>query len=157
MDTLQDYRSRLRIEKHQLDDELEVQAELLHRISEKVVSAKSRALAAKDELDRLEGEIYSDAKQDSPKATVPELQGITMRDDRRMDKWRRYQVARESQESWESLHEAWKSRGFALRALVDLRLASYYTSDSSAADGRKALNEARQAAKQQSTRRRIAG
>jgi len=149
--TLDDYRRRLRIEKHQLDDELELQAELLHSISEHVVSAKSRALHAKDHLERTEGDIYSDAKQDNPKATVPELQGITLRDPDRIKAFDLYQRARESQESWEGLHEAWRSRGFALRALVDLRLASYYTSDSSAADGRKALNQARQAAQQHSS------
>lgn len=168
MDSRQDirtYQGLIRIRKHHLDDELEIQAELLHQISDCTVAAKSRALVAKDELDRIEGNLYSDAKQDNPKATVPELHGITMRDPSRREAWGKYQAARHEQEAWEGLHEAWKSRGFALRALVDLRLASYYTSDSSSMtskdqaynEARKALNEARKAAqeKQGSTRRRL--
>lgn len=146
-------RARLRIAKHSLDDELEMQAELLHQISEAVVRAKSKAIALKDDLDRLEGDIYSDAKQHYPKATVPELQGITLRDPERIDAFRLYHAARDEQESWEGLHEAWKSRGFALRALVDLRLANYYTSDSGGhKEGREALTRARR--EQQGTDRR---
>ena len=150
---IQQYRSLLRIQKHRLDDELEMQAELLQQISECVVIAKSDALYAKDQLDRLEGQLYSDAKLDYPKATVPELHGITMKDSDRIAAWQKYQKARHTQEDWEGLHEAWKSRGFALRALVDLRLANYYTSDSSGSEsdydrGRKALSEARRAARE---------
>lgn len=146
LDKIETYQRMMRIQKHRLDDELEIQAELLHKISECVVLAKSRAISAKDELDRLEGEIYSDAKEDNPKATVPELQGITLRDADRIKLWQKYQIARHDQEAWEGLHEAWKSRGFAIRSLVDLRLASYYTTESRGDEheaGRKALAAAR--------------
>lgn len=152
LNDIRTYQGMIRIRKHHLDDELEMQAELLHKISDCTVRAKSDAMAAKDELDRIEGSIYSDAKQEHPKATVPELQGITMRNPARRESWKKYQQARQDQEEWEGLHEAWKSRGFALRALVDLRLASYYTSDSPSSsehnDGRRALNEARRAAQE---------
>ena len=154
MNDLSTYRGMLRIEKHRLDDELEKQAEYLHRISECVVLAKSEALNAKDELDRLEGQIYSDSKLDYPKATVPELHGITLKDPDRIKLWQKYQAARHKQEDWEGLHDAWKSRGFALRALVDLRLANYYTSDSGGDyhEGRKVLNAARKIAEHESRR-----
>lgn len=150
LDDIKTYQKMLAIQKHRLDDELEMQGEILHRISEQVVKAKSRALAAKDELDRIEGKIYSESKEDSPKATVPELQGLTLRDPERITVWNKYQLARHEQEDWEGLHEAWRSRGFALRALVDLRLANYYTSDSGGGEdytsSREALNAARKTA-----------
>lgn len=143
LETIEAYRNRMRIEKHRLDDELEIQAELLHRIFEKVVSASSAAMEAKDVLERIEGDVYFEAKHVNPKATVPELQGITRTDPARIKAWRMYRDAKAEQESWEGLHEAWKSRGFALRSLVDLRLANYYTSDSDAGENRRALNDVR--------------
>lgn len=130
MDGLHFYRSKLVIEKHRLDDELEIQAELLQHISERVVKAKSRTLEAKDVMELEEAKLYAEGKEDYPKATVSDLQSIVSRHSDRKAAWIKYQVARHDQELWEGLHEAWKARGFALRALVDLRLANYYTSDS---------------------------
>lgn len=156
-DDISTYRSMLRIQKHRLDEELELQAELLHKISEHVVISKSRSLDDKDSLERLEGQIYSDAKEDNPKATVAELNGITQNDADRIAAFKKYQRSRHEQEDWEGLHEAWKARGFAIRALVDLSLASYYTSESRGKDhqeGRKALNAARITAAQEGAPRR---
>lgn len=154
--SLREFAELLRIDRHRLDDELELQAELLHRISEEVVKAKSKAVELKDLLDRLEGDIYSDAKQHYPKATVPELQGITLREPQRIAAFRNYHAARSNQESWEGLHDAWKSRGFALRGLIDLRLANYYTSDSgSHKEGREALARARREKKSTNRRRKL--
>lgn len=128
--TVQAIKLMLRIDKHELDRELEMQGEVLHHITEALASAKTRTLRAKDDLERTEANVVVSNK-DGRKVSVAELKGIALNDSTRKTRFSEFVEARHEQEVWEGLFEAWKERGFALRKLVDLRLANYYTSDSS--------------------------
>ena len=152
LDELHAYQKLMTIAKHRLDDELEIQAEIQYKISDCKVQALSAMLSAKDVMERYEGRLYHELKEDGNKLTVPEIQGIVQSDRTRLTHWQTYQDARHTHDQWEGLYESWRSRGFALRALVDLRIANYYTADSVSAkdsrekdyaDSRKALARSR--------------
>lgn len=130
MRTLRDFQALLPIRKHRLDEELELQGEVLYRIGERKAAANSVMQRAKDDLASVEAEVYTRARDSVTKITVQELQGIVQRDPKRRAAWLDYVEAREVFERWESLYESWRSRGFALKALGELYISSYYTTES---------------------------
>lgn len=120
----------LPIQKHELDEELALQAEFLHHISQHLVKAKSRAAQAKDRLEQTEARLYASYKASEGKITVQELHGLVTQNRERIQDFQTHQAALDNLGDWEGMYEAWKARGFALRSLVDLRLSNYYTPDS---------------------------
>lgn len=129
------FRRLLPIQKHELDEELALQAEFLQHISHNLVRAKSFAAQAKDALERLEAELHFYHKENSGKMTVAELNGKIICDRRRIIAFEKLQAALGTLSDWEGMYESWKARGFALRSLVDLRLANYYTPESISGGG----------------------
>jgi hypothetical protein len=127
---LSDYRRLLRPDKHRIDDGLEEQASLLDEISDARARANTAANLAKDELARIEAIVGDDLLELHGKLSVDNLKARVIRDSRRRDVFNAYQDAREAAEQWDGLYEAWKSRGFQLRGLADLWMASYFNSDS---------------------------
>ena len=126
-DAVDDYRDLIPIKKHQLDQELEVQADLMLRISDAKVRAASRMHAAKDDLSTVEARVYMRIREGGVKYTADETSSRVQQDDRRYAAWKEFQAARQDYDRWEGLFEAWKQRGFALKVLADLFLGSYYT------------------------------
>lgn len=127
---LQTYRKMLYVHRHRLDDELEIQADIMERISAQTVIQNSRALEAKDQLSRIEARLVEDAKDDDPKLSNPMAEARVRRDPERIKAWQVYQAARAEHEAWQGLLDAWKQRGYAIKTLADLYAANYYSPSS---------------------------
>lgn len=140
----------LRINKHRLDDELELQPQLSHDISESVATANAKMLSLKEDLAKEHATIGLELRSGGEKMTVdainaeitidPEYQSISLK----------YQAAKKDYERWLGMAEAWRARGFALKTLADLYIASYYVIDSAGSEAtyrenRRELSKAREA------------
>lgn len=125
MSDLAYYRSLLRVDKHTLDDVLEVQAQFQDEISRELALANTRMLALKDEMDRSTADAWQDLKAEKVSDTL--AAGLAKKDPERMRRFAAYQEAREYHEQWQGLSEAWKSRGYSIKTLADLYVAQYYS------------------------------
>jgi hypothetical protein len=125
--TLAEIRAMLYINKHRLDDELQIQGDIMDRISTQVVLRNSAMIEAKDNLAKTEGRIAEDVRDTDVKMTVGMIDAKVKRDPERMRAWERYQEARAAHEAWAGLLDAWKQKGYSIKTLADLYAANYYT------------------------------
>jgi hypothetical protein len=138
-----DYQQRLRIDKHKLDDDLEVHAELQQQISETITHYNSVMLKAKEELAQVEARLLQDVKETRAKITKDEADAIVMRHTERRTAWRAYQEAREELELWQGLYAAWERKGRDMEALGRLYAAQYFSLYSVGGDSRSERRSAR--------------
>jgi hypothetical protein len=127
MHTIEQFRAMLRVNKHRLDDELEIQGELMDRISTQVVIFNSKMIEAKAELARAEGLLGEEIREAEPKITVGALESKVQRDRNRVGLWQKYQQARATHEAWTGLLDAWRQKGYSIKTLADLYAAQYIT------------------------------
>jgi hypothetical protein len=126
MSKIEQYRQMLRVNKHRLDDELEMQAEILDQISASVVLAASRVADAKDELAKVEGALGDGFRDDDVKLTVAQVDARVRRDPQRVRAFERYHAQRAEHEAWAGLYDAWKQKGYSIKTLADLYAANYF-------------------------------
>lgn len=124
---LSEVRNMLRINRHRLDDELEIQADVLDRIGREVALHNSRMLEAKKELAVTEARVIERLKEDDPKMSNPLAEKAAARDREYTEAWQKYQQARHLHEEWESAYKAWHARGFDIKALGELFAHQYFT------------------------------
>jgi hypothetical protein len=120
----------LRINKHRLDDELELQSQILDLISSQLTVLNSRSLESADQLKLVEARLFRELKDDSEKITDKAADALVKQDPERKRAWQASQAARAEHEDWSGLYDAWKARGFALRELCGLYVAQYFSIDS---------------------------
>ena len=149
----------LKINKHRLDDELELQPQISHDISDSVAAANARLASLKESLSTYEAELLLDIKAGPEKLSAPEVAAMVETDQERKLRMSKFMAAKKEYESWVGLLEAWKQRGFALKTLADLYLAGYYVVTGGGhtqeySSNRAALSEARQAPEPATIRRR---
>lgn len=125
MSDLQTYRDMLRINKHRLDDELEIQADVLERISEQVARLSTSHNEAVEVFKRSEASAFIDHKQAGEADKLADAN--SKRDPQRMKAWAEVQRAREELDVWRDLYEAWKARGYSLKELTSLYVAQYFS------------------------------
>lgn len=128
--SIDDYRRKLRVNKHTLDDELEEQPDIMDRISRKIVELNSKAQEQKDELAKTEGRLAEDVKEADPKLSLPVIDSKVKRAPERIRAWQRYQQSRAELEEWQGLLEAWKQKGYSIKTLADLYAANYFSVNS---------------------------
>lgn len=141
MSTLEQYRNMLYVNKHRLDDELEIQPDIMGRISMQVVTRNSRMLTSKEELAKIEGRIGEELKEDDAKLTVALLDAKIKRDPERIRAWQAYLTARADHENWLGLLEAWRQKGYSLKTLADLYAAQYFSLNSTGTSERQIKRE----------------
>ena len=142
MTTLAQYKAMLYINRHRLDDELEIQADIMDRISTQVVILNSKMIEAKDDLAQTEGRLAEDVREDEPKLTVGMIEAKVKRDPTRLRAWQKYQAARADHEAWTGLLDAWRQKGYSIRTLADLYSAQYFTmSSTQLSDRQRRRNE----------------
>jgi len=124
---LETFRRMLATRKNNLDDELEIQAEVMDRITQQMVKHNTAMLSAKDELARIEARLSDEIKEDEPKLSLSAIDGKVKRNRERLAIWQEFQDARARHEEWQGLHESWKQKGFSIKTLADLYSASYFT------------------------------
>jgi hypothetical protein len=130
LEDLQSFRNMLRINKHRLDDELEIQAEILDRIAQNVVRLDARQAELKEELAKVEGRLTLECKEDNPKMTVDEIKATVGRDKERATSWKAYRTAIAEHAEWDALYKAWAMRGKDIDVLARLYGSQYWQMDS---------------------------
>lgn len=133
------YRQLLPIDKHRLDDALEIQADTQERISERLAVMSARVEAAADELKREEGRAFMSAKEGGASDKLAEVKA--REDAQRNAYWIRWSTTRKEFEEWRGLLESWKARGFSLKELVALYAAKYFAINQDHAVGRSSRHE----------------
>lgn len=130
MDDLQTFRAMLRVDKHRLDEELEVQAEVMGRISDRLAQVAAKATETEQELKAIEARIYRQLKDDDGKLTDKAADNAIRRSQERVKAYDRLILVNHELAQWQGLYAAWKARGFSISSLCDLYLGQYYTKDS---------------------------
>lgn len=126
MATLEQYRNMLRINKLRLDDELEIQAQVQEQIGFVAAQLSARMLEMKDILARVESELIDTLKERDTKATVDQCKARMMRDPRRLQAWENLQRARLEHDQWDSLLQAWITKGYKLADIGGLYASDYF-------------------------------
>lgn len=116
---------QLRVNKHYIDDALEVQAELQLVIGERVAALARELAETKEDLATLEAGLLLDIKG-QVKTTVEAGKAYIQRDPARRSASAKVINLREELDRWSALLEAWKQRGYALRELGQLHGSQYF-------------------------------
>lgn len=120
----------LHIQKHRLDDELEVQSDILQQIGEGAATMTAREAQAKEDLDQLEAELFLELYKKGGGTTKEQAQASIQLDPDRNRLWKKWQSSKTEKERWSKLYDSWKARGFDLKSLGQLYTDQYFTVDS---------------------------
>lgn len=127
-------RHKLRIDKHALDDEVEHQPELYGEVAEAASLAKSQTESLEEQIKELEADLDTQARADADnegdRITENAIKAIIASDEDRKEMVIKQLNARHTQRRLEALTTSFRHRSYALRDMVDLFLASYYSSRS---------------------------
>lgn len=145
MSDYRNYRNMLLVQKHRLDDELEVQADVYERISSATSKAGAALAQAKDDLATVEGKLTLRAKDGADKLTVDAVRAVVLADPERQRAFRALQLAITQHEEWAGLREAWRQKGYALKTLADLYSSNYFQPNSAGRDAQTRDMENRRA------------
>lgn len=131
---LRELSADLKIDKHDLDNELVHQPELYHKAGQEYAAATSYRDEAKDDRDGVKADLdfklRREAEKEGKKLTEALITNMIIGDDKYRDANRIYQDWTRLASRWVSLREDFHSRGFVLRELVTLWVNSYYQSNS---------------------------
>jgi len=122
-----EFRAKLRIDKHDLDGELEVHAECQEAIARVVAGCNTLQLEAKRAVEAVEAEVVDALKRQSDKMSNPVAEKEAKRSSKYAAAWGAYQTARQLYEEWAGLHSAWVTRGYNLKTLADLHGQQYFS------------------------------
>jgi hypothetical protein len=126
-------KDKLFIEKHCLDDELQIQSSIQCMISEKLSKARQHMDLCENDLEKIEARLYvtkSEELINGKKPSVEYLKSAVKSDKERTAKWLDFNESRAEHERWEGLYYAWRSRNDALQGLAKLAVANYYAVES---------------------------
>lgn len=123
-------RQMLRINRHRLDEELEIHSQMMDTIGQEVVRLNSKAIELKKKLEETEAKVVERIKDQDPKMTNPQAERECKRDREYSAAWSAHQQARHEHDEWELIAKAWYQRGFDLKALGELFAAQYFSLDS---------------------------
>jgi len=125
--TYEQYRAMLPVHKHRLDDELEIQAQIMEQLSTEVIRLNARMLECKQALERIEGRLLFDFKDDDgPKLNAAQIDAKIKRDSGRVTAWQAYLQALSDHGKWQGLLDAWRQKGFSIKTLADLYASQYF-------------------------------
>ena len=131
---LEDFHKKLRIDKHALDDEVEQQPELFGEVAEAAVIAKSQVESWEEQVKMLDASIDTEAREQAniadERITENEIKSMIINSESRKAMIIELLHTRHQQRQLEALTTAFRHRSYALRDMVDLYLASYYSSRS---------------------------
>ena len=131
---LEQFQSKLRIDKHALDDEVEQQPEIFGETAEAAVMAKSQVESLEEQVKLLEASIDCNAREqarnDYARIKENEIKALVVNSEVRKEMIIKLLNARHQHRQLEALTVSFRHRSYALRDMVDLYLASYYSSRS---------------------------
>jgi hypothetical protein len=149
----------LPVHKHRLDDELEIQAQIMEQISTEVIRLNARLLECKQALEKIEGRLLLDFKDDDgPKLNAAQVDAKIKRDSGRVTAWQAYLQALSDHGKWQGLLDAWRQKGFSIKTLADLYASQYFQLHSHQVRQRSDRETGAEAAQDEARRQlRIAG
>lgn len=134
MDDLDTFRRLLRVNKNRLDDELELQADVMDRLSERIAKLVVRSEEAENDLKLTEARLFRDLKDGDEKMTDKAAESAVRRHQERARAFKAVLDASHELRLWQGLYEAWKARGYSINKLCDLYAAQYFTKDAHISD-----------------------
>jgi len=137
-DLVEELTPYLRIDKYGLDDAISGQPNLLYQISEAVAEAMAERDASKEELARIDAELDVEVRakmekeKRDPKAKITEAMVTSriMMNRRHEEAFDTFMLAKRDADKLLALKEAFQQRGYMLRELASLYVASYYEQSS---------------------------
>lgn len=121
---------RLPIDKHHLDEELEIQAQLQYFISSKAAELSEELSSAKESLKLVEAGLVKEFAQRDTKMTVKQLDSAVQLSEAFLVASEEVRDIQKELDKAHGLLDAWRQKGFALKALADLSMTNYYAIDS---------------------------
>jgi len=154
-DNIQRLETGLQIDEHALDEALQYQPDLFYRVSARLSHLISERDYAKQELEEIEAEVSVrlrlEAEKEKTKLSVAECEALKTIDSEVVKASRKMLDLQRMVGQYSALKEAFNQRSYALKDLVALHIANYY-SDSAQSnqqrkeryeEDRRALKEAR--------------
>lgn len=123
-------RSLLKINKHDLDSELERNAQVGEEIGREVAVANTAQLRLKRDLEATEAQVIASLKDADAKMTNPIAEKEAKRNPRYLKGWDAYHEARQLYEEWDAIYKSWIGRGYDLKALGQLFSDQYFAINS---------------------------
>ena len=130
MGTLAQYRNMLRINKHRLDEELEIHAQVLDEIGRHAAGMERNLARIEAEHDGIIAGFNRRCRVNDPKISVAALLDENALDRTCGASAAALADAKQVSAEWAALHKAWYQRGFDLKALGELFIAQYFGLDS---------------------------
>lgn len=129
-----EFKQYLKINRMQLDTEIEQHPTLLFEVSEAYAKAVAVRDTSKEELKGLSAELYAKHRKmlarSEEKVTEGMVNAAVQQDDKYLEAQTALIEADESVGKLSALKDAFHSRGYMLRDLASLYLANYFTRDS---------------------------
>lgn len=126
---------KLKIDEHALDVALREHPDLFYQVATELAMAISHRDGAKQDLIEIESEVDMQLRKAAAaaetKTTEKEVESNRKTDKRVIKANSNYLEAHLKAAKWAALKEAYESRSYALSKLVDLHLASYYSTNES--------------------------
>lgn len=132
-------KAQLRIDKHDIDNEIERQPSLFFDVSREVTAAAARRDYLKEELQRidakLDGKYRRRAVKQSTKYTEAQIAHMIALDDDHIAASNALIDAREHADTMQALKESFNQRSYMLRDLASLFVANYFERSAVKANG----------------------
>ena len=130
INTIDSLRLELKIDKHKLDDCIENQAEVFHKIAEQTALSIAEKDASKYDLDNLTSATYLDVRHEAldkgRKVTEVLLQNELEQVKEIQEAKESYLEAKALADEWLALKESFAQRGYMLRDLATLWVSGYF-------------------------------
>ena len=144
--SLSELRAALKIDRYNLDEDVERQPELFFEVAEAAALARSEQDQAKDSVDevesRLDVHVREKAERNDERVTEKEIKARIRQHPERIAAMKNYLGLKLETERLDQLRDSFKQRGYMLRELVQLYLSSYYQ-DASASGSSRGVRDAR--------------
>lgn len=127
---IEELRDLLKIDKHQLDAALEINASISDLITRRVAALRKQLGVAKRDADIAHIRAVTRVKKDDPGLTNPQAEKAALEDANLWAVQQGYMNLAQELEEWEGLQKTWYQRGFDLKVLGELYGHDYYTLDS---------------------------
>jgi hypothetical protein len=132
--SVEEFSELLLIDKHKLDEEINAQPSLFYRVSEAFAEACSVRDFMKEELGRVDAQLYANIRGDCEKAgekvTESKIQNEIALHKKHIAHLDEYLEAKRKADVLQGLKDAFNQRSYMLRDLASLFVASYFEKES---------------------------
>ena len=138
---LEEFRARIKLDRHALDLAAEEQPELFLQVADEHVLATSRQDQARDELLRIDARLGREVREKlaaDPKAKITEgaVADYVLKEQEHLDAADKLSTAKREVDEWGALRSALEHRKSMIRELALLYSAGYYTVGAAGGAGR---------------------